>query len=699
MLANTLKLCCRGQQRAPLAILPEPAGALEALLSQGAVLLESRTAHPGARYSYVAFSPSAVLRLTEKGLHVAATWESVGRTFGDHSVERLFAELEAVRLQRGASEAPFTAGWIGYFAHEFGCRLLDTPAASPCPPARPAGPLAAFRLYRDALVVDHHERTATLHGSDWGEGESAVRGRLNQAKALLEEPVQPAAAPAVVDEPTVTLAANEFAGRQQTLQALIHEGDCFQANLTSSWAWPWRKGAPSAAELIALYRRYSEANPGAWCGFFRDGDAALLSGSPELLVNWRGELVQMRPIAGTRPRGGDRRSDAALAEDLRRDPKERAEHAMLVDLVRNDLARVCKAGSVRVENLAGVERYRHVMHLVSEVSGRACSGLDLESLVRAVFPGGTVTGAPKRRALKRIGELERGPRGAYTGALGYVALGGACQFNLMIRTLTATPTHLVAHAGCGIVADSRAELEAAELAAKARAQAEAALGHATPAVKEDRCGEVTPGPPWQPGHAGSQTWQARVLIVDFEDSFVHNLADYCRRAGAETEVVSAHASPESAWNGQVTHLVLSPGPGRPEDFPARLRHLELAEAHAVPVLGVCLGHQALAEAAGARVVCHAETVHGRGSPLRRLPAADRDPLLGAWRGRSVGRYHSLVAIDPSPAMLPLATLEDDTLMAVRYRDRPHWGLQFHPESLLTDNGLDLVAAFLQVAPQ
>jgi anthranilate synthase/aminodeoxychorismate synthase-like glutamine amidotransferase len=336
---------------------------------------------------------------------------------------------------------------------------------------------------------------------------------------------------------------------------------------------------------------------------------------------------------------------------------------------------------------------------VREVAGRARAGLDLESLMRGVFPGGTVTGAPKRRALKRIGELERGPRGAYTGALGYVALGGACQFNLMIRTLSATPTHLVAHAGCGIVAESRAELEAAELAAKARAQAEAALGHATPAVAADRCGEVAPGPSWQPGNVGKRKGQARVLIVDFEDSFVHNLADYCRRAGAEAEVVSAHAPPEPAWSEAVTHLVLSPGPGRPEAFRPGLHHIELAEARGIPVLGVCLGHQALAEAAGARIVCHEETVHGRGSALRRLPAAETDPVFGAWQGRSVGRYHSLVAIDPSPAMLPLATLEDGTLMAVRYRDRLHWGLQFHPESLLTDRGLDLIAAFLEVAPR
>ncbi len=250
---------------------------------------------------------------------------------------------------------------------------------------------------------------------------------------------------------------------------------------------------------------------------------------------------------------------------------------------------------------------------------------------------------------------------------------------------------------CGIVEGSQSELEAKELAAKAQAQAEAALGRGTPADPAMRCGEVEPGPRWQPGRAQAATQSAHVLIVDFEDSFVHNLADYCRRLGATAKVVSAHAPPEPSWKGEVTHLILSPGPGRPADFPAWPRHVALAEARGIPVLGVCLGHQALGEAAGAKLVCHRETVHGRGSRLLRLPAAKTDPLFGVWDGETVGRYHSLVVIEPMSDMEPLATLEDGTLMAVRYRSKPHWGVQFHPESLLTDNGLDLVAAFLACA--
>jgi anthranilate synthase/aminodeoxychorismate synthase-like glutamine amidotransferase len=700
---NPIALRCHGQQRLALAAAPDPSRALEALLPLDAALLESRTTHPGARYSFVAFSPLAELRLLTEGLRVSGAGREP-EIFDDAPLARFFAALEAVRRsphpgpfpEGEGEEAPFTGGWVGYFAHELGCLLLDMPRAKAGVPARPDAPLAVLRLYRDALVFDHRADTVMLCGSDWGEGAATVRSRLHEACERLQHEPVPAEPPRVGARPVVTLDAVEFAERQEQLQRLIRNGDCFQANLTASWAWPWRDGPPAAAELAALYRRYTEANPGAWCGFFPDESATILCGSPELLVDWRGNDLRMRPIAGTRPRGEDTPGDRVLAGELRRDPKEQAEHAMLVDLVRNDLARISRPGSVAVENLAGVERYRHVMHLVSEVNGEARAGLDLEALVRAVFPGGTVTGAPKRRALRRIGELERGPRGAYTGALGYVALGGATQFNLMIRTLTATSTHLIAHAGCGIVEGSQREAEAAELAAKARAQAEAALGQATAAASADRCGEVESGPRWEPGPASEPVTDARVLIVDFEDSFVNNLADYCRRLGASAEVRSAHVAPDVARMNGATHIIFSPGPGRPADFPLWRKYFESAQMRDIPVLGICLGHQALAEAAGAKLVCHSEAVHGRGSQLVRLPAAAADPLFGAWTGETIGRYHSLVVIEPAPAMEPLATLEDGTLMAVRYRGRSHWGLQFHPESLLTDKGLDLITAFLAV---
>lgn len=684
-------------QRRELASWIEPAEALAALLDDAAALLESRTDHPGARFSYLGLSPRLELRLYPDRLVARPQGEAERVLTRERPLEALLGHLEAVRRMPGAHEAPFHGGWIGWLSHEAGALMLDVPAAKPAPPARPGGPLAVFRLCPDVLVMNHAERRVRLIGSDWGRGEGAVRERLDTyLDRLADRDGRHRVAAEVRDEATVTLDPPAFAREQERLQTLIRDGDCFQVNLTASWAYPWREGPPDPAALAALYARYTAANPGAWCAFFPDGEMSLLSGSPELLVDWTGERVAMRPIAGTRPRGATPEADAALAEELRTDAKEQAEHAMLVDLARNDLAHIGRPASVHVPNLAGVERYRHVMHLVSEVSATAPAGLALPALLGAVFPGGTVTGAPKRRAVTRIAESERGPRGPYTGTLGYAGIGGATQWNLLIRTLTATSTHLAAHAGCGIVAASETGREAEELGFKARAQVESALGRGSPATAAERCGTVEPGPAWEPGGREPISNAAEVLVVDFEDSFVHNLADYAATLGARVRVVSIHEAPEPAWEAPVTHLILSPGPGAPADFPAWRTHLANAEARGLPVLGICLGHQALAEADGARVVRHSEPMHGRWSELVRTPEAAADPVLGSWKGTRVGRYHSLVVSDATPRMQALAMLDDGTLMAVRYREKPHWGLQFHPESLLTEAGMDLVRAFLEV---
>lgn len=677
---------------------PDPSAALMALLDDAGALLESRTAHPGARYSYLGLAPLVELRLYPDRLLARVPGEPEFIVERDRPLGVLLEHLEALRSLPGITGAPFQGGWLGWLSHEAGAMLLDVGATAPAPPARPAGPLAVFRLCADVLVFDHRAQQAWLVARATGEGDDAVNKRLAGYKARLQAG-PPASRPAeVVDEATVTLDPPAFAREQEKLQELIRDGDCFQVNLTASWAYPWCAERPDRRALAALYARYTASNPGAWCGFFPDDELTLLSGSPELLVDWEGDRLAMRPIAGTRPRGKTPGADAALADELRSDAKEQAEHAMLVDLARNDLAHVGVPASVRVPNLAGVERYRHVMHLVSEIVAAAPAELALKDLLAAVFPGGTVTGAPKRRAVTRIAECERGPRGAYTGTLGYAGFGGASQWNLLIRTLTATPTHLMAHAGCGIVAASETGREADELGFKARAQIESALGQGTAASAADRCGDVEPGRPWRPGRGNPASQPAEVLIVDFEDSFVHNLADYAAALGAQVRVVSIHDAPEPAWAAPVTHLILSPGPGEPSDFPAWRTHLAQAEERGLPVLGICLGHQALAEADGARVVRHAEAMHGRWSDLVRTPAAAADPLLGRWPGTRVGRYHSLVVTGGTDNMVPLAMLEDDTLMAVRYRNRPHWGLQFHPESLLTEDGMDLMRAFLEIAP-
>ncbi len=223
---------------------------------------------------------------------------------------------------------------------------------------------------------------------------------------------------------------------------------------------------PQGLTPADLYRRLRTANPGAFAGSAALPGFSILSSSPERLVRVRGREVDTRPIAGTRPRRGP--SDAAAIAELTGSPKEQAEHVMLIDLERNDLGRLCEAGTVRVDEFMVVESYAHVHHIVSNVSGRLRPDVEPGDVIRALFPGGTITGCPKVRCMQLIGDLEGIGRGAYTGAMGYLALDGSLDLNILIRTMTVQDGEIELRAGAGIVADSDPGHELEETRAKAR---------------------------------------------------------------------------------------------------------------------------------------------------------------------------------------------------------------------------------------
>ena len=244
----------------------------------------------------------------------------------------------------------------------------------------------------------------------------------------------------------------------------IAAGDIYQANLSRQW----RVAADRPLDPVWLYRRLRSANPSPFAALMRYGDFALMSSSPERLLSIRGGIVSTRPIAGTRPRGSSPETDAALVDSLLSNDKERAEHVMLVDLERNDIGRVCVGGSVRVDDYMVLETYAHVHHLVSNVSGRLRDDVSPVQVIRALFPGGTITGVPKVRCMEIIAELEGAGRGAYTGSLGYLNRDGSCDLNILIRTLSAQGSAVRFRAGAGIVADSVPAQELAETRAKAK---------------------------------------------------------------------------------------------------------------------------------------------------------------------------------------------------------------------------------------
>jgi anthranilate synthase component 1 len=254
----------------------------------------------------------------------------------------------------------------------------------------------------------------------------------------------------------------------RTAKEYITAGDIFQVVPSQRFT------SPTGAEAFDIYRAMRRINPSPYMFFFDfglvdDEPLFLVGASPEIFVRLEGRRASLRPIAGTRPRGTDEEADAALAEELLTDPKERAEHVMLVDLGRNDLGRVCEYGTVNVPEFFTIERYSHVMHIVSHVEGTLRPGLNAFDLVRASFPAGTVSGAPKVRAMEIIAELEGEPRNAYAGMVGYFGFDGAMDTCIAIRTLVAHGKRVTVQAGAGIVADSDPTNEYNETVNKAKA--------------------------------------------------------------------------------------------------------------------------------------------------------------------------------------------------------------------------------------
>ena len=360
------------------------------------------------------------------------------------------------------SGLPFSGGWFVYLGYELAAEIEPT-LSLPIDPRADGLPVAVAVRCPAAIIRDHHTRRCTLVAEP--DAEEHLADMQRDLGALGDARGTPPLPPVVLveDNPAGFIAGVEH------IKRYIYEGDVFQVNLSRAWQAHFDRHVEGAD----LYDRLCRRNPAPFAGVMSLGDTSVISSSPERLVSARHDVIQTRPIAGTHPRDRDIQVDAQLSEALLLHPKERAEHIMLIDLERNDLGRVCVPGTVRVDELMALESYRHVHHIVSNIRGRRRPGVTPGQIMRAVFPGGTITGCPKVRCMEIIAELERAPRGAYTGALGYVNRDGSMDLNILIRTLTLTDRRVTLRAGAGIVADSIPIRELEETRAKARGLLEA----------------------------------------------------------------------------------------------------------------------------------------------------------------------------------------------------------------------------------
>lgn len=434
-----------------------------------------------ARYSFLGTEPSGAWRL-EGG---RVSWWSPGAGWAPVETGDPLADLDARLRARRPAEVPglprFWGGAVGYFAYDVVRQIERLPQGPEPDPELPDG----LFLFTDVvLAIDNLRGRAMAIAAvavEPGLGEDELRERYDEAaertaalvRRLTErEPPPPLAlAPEPDADPAVesSMSREAFEAAVERVREYIRAGDAFQVVLSQRLAVPLR------ASPFDVYRSVRTLNPSPYLFFLELDGVSLVGSSPEVLVRLEDGTVTVRPIAGTRRRGATPAADRALAEELAADEKELAEHRMLVDLGRNDVGRVAAYGTVRVPDLMVVERYSHVMHLVSQVEGSLRQGLDAMDVFKACFPAGTVSGAPKVRAMEIIDELEPTRRGPYAGAVGHFAYGGmAMDTAITIRTMVVVGGKAWVQAGAGIVADSDPAMEYEETLNKARALLRAA---------------------------------------------------------------------------------------------------------------------------------------------------------------------------------------------------------------------------------
>ena len=576
-------------------------------------------------------------------------------------------------------------------------------------------------LYRaDRWIV--HDRTeskieiiSSIDDDDWV---SEIAHILNEGIPSRSSPAPPRAR-----EPSTETDA-VHAQKVRRTQDAIRDGVLYQLNYGRTWSAeidsPWD-----------VFKRLERDNPAPLSAWLHspDLDIAIASSSPELLLKQEGQVISTRPIKGTRPRGDDSEHDANLRGELVGSRKEIAEHLMLVDLERNDLGRICIPGSVRWKRWR-IESYPHVQHMVSEIEGTLCEGMDGFDALQSIFPGGSITGCPKTATIAAIDELEGAPRHAWTGSIGHIdPRTGQSQWNILIRTLEAhfdgDTWQATVQAGGGLVIGSDPWREVEEAKWKAQALCRAAWGYSpagdtthspkgsssmsihpippiTPSVQHliaNRDGGlVSPSPPtsstpivWHPDISLEFTEGPRVLFVDNLDSFSWNIVHAFATMDAEVVIVPGRLEVSDVTtllqSLKPTHIVLGPGPGRPEQSNLTMAFADAALAgNTPPLLGICLGHQAIGLVAGWTLSpSEYGAVHG-------VP----DGIIHGNQHQLMTRYHSL-ALTPTNNRLIVTSTDAATnrlVMALAHPKLPVYGVQYHPESAGSVNGLQVFADFL-----
>lgn len=426
--------------------------------------LLSLHAQNSERYPYLLATTAGALDHPGYDILFACPQDQIMVSEPGHFLEQLDQAWLLEKQDAQSTELPFYGGWFVYLGYELAAEIepeLDLPLSED------GLPLAMAVRIPAAIIIDKQNQQAFV---------VCENEYLHLSDDIQQDLQRP------VDDLLYQQPVNIESMKEDTEQAYLEqvlrikeyivEGDIFQANLSRGWLASLKNSVNNAS----LFWHLSQANPGPFNALVSFGDQVIVSSSPERLVSVDNGIIQTRPIAGTRPRSKDNQKDQALSSELMGHPKERAEHIMLIDLERNDLGRLCQPGSVEVNELMVLESYQHVHHIVSNVRGQLRTNVKPGDVIRAVFPGGTITGCPKIHCMEILAELEQVGRGAYTGSLGYLNRDGNMDLNILIRTLVRNGDKIRFRAGGGIVADSNPQNELMETRAKAKGMVMALMG-------------------------------------------------------------------------------------------------------------------------------------------------------------------------------------------------------------------------------
>ncbi|RFU66900.1 anthranilate synthase component I family protein [Peribacillus saganii] len=425
------------------------------------ILLESGR---GGRYSFIGLNPAATLE-GKNGVLQILYRDGMKEILEGDPLLSMKKWMAARKIDKQEGYPDFQGGAIGFLSYDYIRYIEDIPAISEDDLQTPD---LYFLIFDEAAVFDHQEEVLWLiyTGEDEATAEKSLFEMEEQWKLKadkLDKNETNTAAWKTAENLSVSMEAEQFQNAAERVRDYIAQGDVFQVNLSV------RQSKKLFVPAMEVYECLREINPSPYMAYIQTPGFQVVSGSPELLIKKQDNLISTRPIAGTRSRGKTREEDERLANELIQNEKERAEHVMLVDLERNDLGKVSKFGSVQVNEFMTIEKYSHVMHIVSNVQGELEESEDAYSAVRAVFPGGTITGAPKVRTMEIIEELEPVRRGLYTGSIGWISDSGDMELNIVIRTMVVQDGVGHVQAGAGVVIDSNPRYEYKEALKKAAA--------------------------------------------------------------------------------------------------------------------------------------------------------------------------------------------------------------------------------------